>query len=324
MPVPRKTKWGAVNVLLHWAIYGLLLIQTVTGFLLYLGHGGWWVTVHSFTATTVLIYIVAHSISHFCYGGLQQLLRLFRPSALVRTKATRSRPFLIAASVGSVVAASLVLADYGTLDELQIRTIPASEAPKLDGVMDEAMWKTARPVPCAPCRAPASAASAKSRVEVRAVHDDKKIYFAFRWEDPTPLAAAPAADQEGRRLAHRRRQPVHGRRRRRSTRTSSRSSSRPPTASATAASTHLGREAARRQAGAAERARLSLHHRRPHGRHVAVEGLARRPARRRRRHVHRPRRRSRPSCEARWPGALSGRLLGRSRATPSYTYNFKL
>ncbi|MFL4974404.1 MAG: cytochrome b/b6 domain-containing protein, partial [Microvirga sp.] len=125
MPVPRKTKWGAVNVLLHWAIYGLLLIQTVTGFLLYLGHGGWWVTVHSFTATTVLIYIVAHSISHFCYGGLQQLLRLFRPSPLVRTKATRSRPFLIAASVGSVVAASLVLADYGTLDELQIRAIEA-------------------------------------------------------------------------------------------------------------------------------------------------------------------------------------------------------
>ena len=49
MPVPRKTKWGAVNVLLHWAVYGLLLVQTVTGFLLYLGHGGWWVTIHSFT-----------------------------------------------------------------------------------------------------------------------------------------------------------------------------------------------------------------------------------------------------------------------------------
>ena len=49
LPVPRKTKWGAVNVLLHWALYGLLLIQTVTGFLLYLGHGGWWVTIHSFT-----------------------------------------------------------------------------------------------------------------------------------------------------------------------------------------------------------------------------------------------------------------------------------
>jgi len=185
MPVPRKTKWGAVNVVLHWTLYGLLLIQTVTGFLLYLGHGGWWVTIHSFTATAVLIYIVAHSISHFCYGGLQQLLRLFRPSALVRTKATRSRPFLIAASVGSVVAASLVLADYGTLDELQIRTIPASEAPKLDGVMDEAMWRTARPVYVRTMQGSNLSGLGESTVEIRAVHDDKKVYFAFRWEDPT-------------------------------------------------------------------------------------------------------------------------------------------
>ena len=185
MPVPRKTKWGAVNVLLHWALYGLLLIQTVTGFLLYLGHGGWWVTIHSFTATTVLIYIVAHSISHFCYGGLQQLLRLFRPSALVRTKATRSRPFLIAASVGSVVAASVVLADYGTLDELQIHTIPASESPKLDGVMDEAMWKTARPVHVRTMQGVGLSGLGESKVEIRAVHDDKNIYFAFRWEDPS-------------------------------------------------------------------------------------------------------------------------------------------
>ena len=185
MPVPRKTKWGAVNVLLHWAVYGLLLIQTVTGFLLYLGHGGWWVTIHSFTATAVLIYIVAHSISHFCYGGLQQLLRLFRPSALVRTKATRSRPFLIAASVGSVVAASLVLADYATLDELQIRTIEAREAPKLDGVMDEAMWKTARPVHVRTMQGVGLSGLGESKVEIRAVHDDKNIYFAFRWEDPS-------------------------------------------------------------------------------------------------------------------------------------------
>ena len=48
------------TLVIHWTLYGLLLIQTVTGFLLYLGHGGWWVTVHSFTATAVLIYIVAH------------------------------------------------------------------------------------------------------------------------------------------------------------------------------------------------------------------------------------------------------------------------
>ncbi len=103
----------------------------------------------------------------------------------MRTKATRSRPFLIAASVGSVVAASLVLADYGTLDELPIRAIEAREAPKLDGVMDEAMWKTARPVTVRTMQGVGLSGLGESKVEIRAVHDDKNIYFAFRWEDPS-------------------------------------------------------------------------------------------------------------------------------------------
>jgi hypothetical protein len=185
LPTPRKTKWGAVNVLLHWALYGLLLTQTVTGFLLYLGHGGWWVTIHSFAATAVLIYIVAHTVAHFGYGGLQQLLRLFRPSPLVKNKATRSRPLLIAASVGSVVAASLVLADYGTLDKLTIRSIPAADAPALDGVLDEAIWKTARPVHVRTMQGSGLGGLGESTVEIRAVRDDRKVHFAFRWEDPS-------------------------------------------------------------------------------------------------------------------------------------------
>ena len=185
MPAPAKSKWLGVNVLLHWALYGLLVVQTVTGFLLYLGHGGWWVTVHSYTATLVLIYIVAHSIAHFGYGGLQQLLRLFRPEPLKKNKGTRSRPLLIASSIGSVVAASLILADYGTLDQLTIRAIPAADAPKLDGVMDEAMWKTARPVTVRTMQGVGLSGLGESKVEIRAVRDDKNIYFAFRWEDPS-------------------------------------------------------------------------------------------------------------------------------------------
>jgi hypothetical protein len=185
MPTPAKAKWGAVNVLLHWALYGLLAVQTVTGVLLYLGHGGWVVTVHSTAATIVLLYVVAHFIGHFGYGGWQQILRVFKPAPLARTKATRSRPLLIAASVGSVVAASLVLADYGTLDTLTIRAIPAGEMPNLDGVMDEAIWKTARPVYVRTMQGSNLGGAGESTVEVRAVHYDKKVYFAFRWEDPT-------------------------------------------------------------------------------------------------------------------------------------------
>jgi hypothetical protein len=172
-------------VLLHWALYGLLAVQTVTGVLLYLGHGGWVVTVHSTAATIVLLYVVAHFIGHFGYGGWQQILRVFKPAPLARTRATRSRPLLIAASVGSVVAASLVLADYGTLDTLTIRAIPAGEMPNLDGVMDEAIWKTARPVYVRTMQGSNLGGAGESTVEIRAVHYDKKVYFAFRWEDPT-------------------------------------------------------------------------------------------------------------------------------------------
>jgi len=84
-----------------------------------------------------------------------------------------------------VVAASLVLADYGTLDTLTIRAIPAGEMPNLDGVMDEAIWKTARPAYVRTMQGSNLGGAGESRVEIRAVHDDKKVYFAFRWEDPT-------------------------------------------------------------------------------------------------------------------------------------------
>ena len=324
MPVPRKTKWGAVNVLLHWALYGLLLIQTVTGFLLYLGHGGWWVTIHSFTATAVLIYIVAHSISHFCYGGLQQLLRLFRPSALVPTKATRSRPFLIAASVGSVVAASLVLADYGTLDDApdpRHRGARGAEARRRHGRGD--VEDRAPGLSCAPCRASNLGGLGESTVEIRAVHDDKKIYFAFRWEDPSrSLRRLPMIKKEdGWHVVGNRADTADVTT---STRTSSRSCSRHADGFGNAR--HRPTWARRRsadRAAAAERARLPLHHRRQLRRHVAVEGLARRHPRLRRRPVHSARR-TKPSREE---AAGKARYQGGYWNDPGrafYSYNYKI
>lgn len=197
LPAAKKVKWGAVNVLLHWALYALLAVQAVTGFLLYLGHGGWMVTIHSTAAALVLAYIVAHVVGHFGYGGWLQILRVFKPAALVRTKATRSRPLLIAASVGSVVAASLVFADYGTVDQLAIRPIPATDAPKLDGMMDEGIWRRARPVYVRTMQGSNLGGPGASTVEIRAVHDDKKVYFAFRWEDPSrSLRRVPMVKKE--------------------------------------------------------------------------------------------------------------------------------
>jgi cytochrome b subunit of formate dehydrogenase len=49
-PAARKARWGAINVALHWFIYGLVILMTGTGIALYLGFGGWIVTVHAASA----------------------------------------------------------------------------------------------------------------------------------------------------------------------------------------------------------------------------------------------------------------------------------
>src|ERR1044071_7156066 len=41
MPVASKMRFGALNVLLHWAAYLIVGVMTISGIFLYLGHGGW-------------------------------------------------------------------------------------------------------------------------------------------------------------------------------------------------------------------------------------------------------------------------------------------
>src|SRR4029077_5241632 len=50
MPVASKMRWQAVNIGLHWFVYALITVMTVTGVLLYLGFGGWWVLMHFVSA----------------------------------------------------------------------------------------------------------------------------------------------------------------------------------------------------------------------------------------------------------------------------------
>lgn len=182
-PAMRRAKWGAVNVLLHWLLYGLVIVQAVTGILLYLGYGGWNVTVHSTAATLVLVYILTHLIGHYGYGGWLQLLRVFKPAPLVKTAKTRSRPLLIATGVGAAAAVALAAVDAATVDTLVIR--PVNDAPMLDGQMEDAVWRTAEPTYVRTMQGSNFGGGGESTVEVRAVRTDKKVYFAFRWEDPT-------------------------------------------------------------------------------------------------------------------------------------------
>lgn len=179
---PARMRWGAVNVLLHWFIYGLIAVLTCTGVVLYLGFGGIWVTIHSIAAFIGLAYIGVHVVTHFLYGGLQQLLRLFRPSAL-KANGGAARPLAYALLAGLGMAGAVAAMDYATRDTLVISRV--IEVPKLDGSLDDAAWSKARPVTVHTQQGVNLGGTGESTVTVRAVTDGTDAYFAFQWTDPT-------------------------------------------------------------------------------------------------------------------------------------------
>ena len=183
MAVPSKLRWQAINVGLHWFVYALITVMTVTGVILYLGYGGWWVWVHSLTAFIGFGYIFLHVVAHYMAGGWWQLFRLFRPAKLVITRAVRPYPLLIATVVGVATIALAAGVDWTTRDTLVITHV--NGAPRLDGVLDDDVWATARPVYVRTQQGANLGGTGESLVEVRAVHDGQRAYFAFRWEDPT-------------------------------------------------------------------------------------------------------------------------------------------
>ncbi|MEJ0075871.1 MAG: ethylbenzene dehydrogenase-related protein [Alphaproteobacteria bacterium] len=183
MPVANKMRFGALNVLLHWAAYFIVGIMTVTGIFLYLGHGGWLLQIHSYVAFIALTYIFVHALAHYLYGGWWQLFRIFRPAKLVLTAAVKPMPLLIAACVGIVIAAGIAASDVFTRDTLLVRRVTTAPDPKR--LLDDPVWANVRPVRIRTQQGINLGGTGESLVEVRAVHDGKKIYFAFHWEDPT-------------------------------------------------------------------------------------------------------------------------------------------
>ena len=67
----------------------------------------------------------------------------------------------------------------------------------MDGALDEAIWRSAVPVRIRTQQGANLNGSGESTVEVRAVQDGRKIYFAFRWQDPTrSLARLPMVKRQ--------------------------------------------------------------------------------------------------------------------------------
>jgi hypothetical protein len=183
MPVGSKLRWQAVNVGLHWFVYALITVLMVTGIILYLGYGGWWVWIHSISALIGFGYIFLHVVAHYLAGGWWQLFRLFRPARLVITRAVRPYPLLLAVAAGVAAIALAAGVDWTTRDTLVVTRVDG--APQLDGVLDDAVWAKARPVYIHTQQGANLGGTGESLVEVRAVHDGQRAYFAFKWEDPS-------------------------------------------------------------------------------------------------------------------------------------------
>jgi cytochrome b subunit of formate dehydrogenase len=183
LPAANKLRYGALNVVLHWALYALVVFMTVTGIVLYLGYGNWWVYLHSTAAFISLTYIFVHVVAHYLYGGWWQIFRVFRPAKLVVTRAVQPRPLLIGAVVGVAVTGAIAGVDWTTRDTLVMRHV--TTAPDPARLLDDPVWADIAPVRIHTQQGINLGGTGESLVEIRAVHDGHKAYFAFRWEDPT-------------------------------------------------------------------------------------------------------------------------------------------
>lgn len=76
----RFARWGTINIALYWLFFAVLLSQLLTGGLLYFGYANsFMLRAHWLGMWVIIAYIAVHVYSHWHYGGIIQLLRVFRP-----------------------------------------------------------------------------------------------------------------------------------------------------------------------------------------------------------------------------------------------------
>jgi cytochrome b subunit of formate dehydrogenase len=78
----RKAGIRAVNIILYWILFASIVLQLVTGILLYLGFAGWIADLHLVLTWVIIAYLPAHLAVHLVIGGMPQLFRIFNPARL--------------------------------------------------------------------------------------------------------------------------------------------------------------------------------------------------------------------------------------------------
>lgn len=75
-------RYGAINLLLYWVLFVSLMVQLVTGTMLYIGYGGWAAELHLIFTWVIIGYVPCHIAVHYAIDGKYQLLRVFNPGKL--------------------------------------------------------------------------------------------------------------------------------------------------------------------------------------------------------------------------------------------------
>ena len=233
-----RLRWGAVGTIVLWIGLRRFLTEIVTGIMIYLGLSGLALELHRQAVWICLVFPFVHVAGHLLQGGISQLVRVFRPTRLVvpppppdvlallahhmhLNEALRRgeeaalspppaaesanaprRPILSALIAGSFVFALGFLLQWQTEGVLVVKRIDdlaASNLPVIDGDMSEPIWAATRPASVSTeDGANFANGSGQTRVEIRAVHDGDKIYFALSWEDPTrSLKHLPLVKRKG-------------------------------------------------------------------------------------------------------------------------------
>lgn len=221
---PGKPRWAASNIAFYWGLMLGLLVEIVTGTMMFVGTGGAWHTIHVWTNWICIGLVFGHVACHAAIGGIGQLTRVVRPTPLViappppdlaellaeqlnlrerqeasttraqkeESEATiRSGTILRAHPAATAFAAAMAFSvaalglESATRPVLRIAETAPAFAPILDGDLSDPVWTKAPTTTVVTSQGGDFLGTGQSTVDIRAVHDGTFVYFALVWEDPT-------------------------------------------------------------------------------------------------------------------------------------------
>lgn len=176
----RKERWKAINVILYWFAFILLLTGTVSGVLVYFFPGTTpyeiTMTIHRSSAWLLIAYTFIHVIAQLSLGGIRQILKIMSPQVAYAGTG------VFALAIASAVGATIVVLDKSTNRTLNIPRI--SEVPTLDGDLNDQVWQNAKSVEIV-TTAGQNQPGSETPVTVALVHNGEYLYGRFEWPDST-------------------------------------------------------------------------------------------------------------------------------------------